>query len=216
MAVLRAGLSAVLCGMMAGQPVLAAGPAPVVRVGQMEGRARVEHALNRLTFGPRPGDVAAVETMGLDRWFEGQLNPAGIDDSGFEARLNEYPAARMSIAELEARYPGPGAIRAMENGRVGLPSDPTARAIALDEIAFYKIQKEKKGAADAAAKAAGGAEADGGMMAAAAPAPAAKGGRKRPVDAGFAALNEGGDGLEAAKPLAASEIAPDSGIAGGG
>ncbi len=36
------------------------------------------------------------------------------------------------------------------------------------------------------------------------------------MDAGFAALNEGADGMETAKPLAASEIAPDGGVAGAG
>ena len=66
------------------------------------------HALDRFTFGPRPGDVGAVEKMGLDRWFELQLNPGKIDDSRLEGRLDEYPAARMSIAELEQRFPGPG------------------------------------------------------------------------------------------------------------
>ena len=31
---------------------------------------RALHALNRLTFGPRPGDVAAVEAMGLEKWID--------------------------------------------------------------------------------------------------------------------------------------------------
>ena len=28
------------------------------------------HALNRLTFGPRPGDLEAVRKMGLKKWIE--------------------------------------------------------------------------------------------------------------------------------------------------
>ena len=58
------------------------------------------HALNRFTFGPRPGDVAAVQAMGLKRWFERQLNPAEIDDSALEARLAMFPAMQMQQAEL--------------------------------------------------------------------------------------------------------------------
>ena len=73
MSILKAGLSGVLCVWLVGQPMLAAGP--VSKSVGMWGQARVLHALNRFTFGPRPGDVAAVERMGLDRWFELQLNP---------------------------------------------------------------------------------------------------------------------------------------------
>ena len=33
-------------------------------------RAAVEHALNRLAFGPKPGQVAAVQRLGLSRWLD--------------------------------------------------------------------------------------------------------------------------------------------------
>src|SRR6202008_2631514 len=42
--------------------------------GQMQGDERILHALNRITFGPRPGDMEAVKAMGLDAWFEEQLH----------------------------------------------------------------------------------------------------------------------------------------------
>jgi uncharacterized protein (DUF1800 family) len=184
----------------------------------MQGQARVLHALNRLTFGLRPGDVAAVETMGLDRWFELQLNPGKIDDSRLEGRLAEYPAMRMSIAELSARYPGPQAIKAMEDGKMGLPNDPAERAIAVGEIAFYKIQREKKVQTDATAKADRSSEgegmAGGGMTAQMAPDGGGSGvgrPRQRQVHAGLDAIDEAGmEGARAEKPLAASEIAPDA------
>ena len=162
------------------------------------------HALNRFTFGPRPGDVAAVERMGLDRWFEAQLNPGKIDDAGLEARLAEFPAARMSIAELEERFPGPARIRQMENGKVALPSDPTERTIAMDEIAFYRMQKAKK---EQAAK--GAAESAGdGTAAPSTPAMADAGGKKGRVQAGLDALNDAGDGMAPEKALAAGDVAP--------
>ncbi len=110
----------------------------------MRGDARVSHALNRLTFGPRPGDVAAVEKMGPDRWFERQLNPASIDDSRLEARLAEYPAMRLGASELERRYPGANELRMIESGRASLPSDPTQRAVVEDQLALYQIQQRKK------------------------------------------------------------------------
>ena len=39
------------------------------------------HALNRLGFGPRPGDVERVRAMGLEKWIDEQLNPQSIPDA---------------------------------------------------------------------------------------------------------------------------------------
>jgi hypothetical protein len=61
---------------------------------------RVLQALNRFTFGPRPGEVAAVERMGLQRWFEMELHPERIDDSAFEVEMGEFPAMGLPGAEL--------------------------------------------------------------------------------------------------------------------
>src|SRR5262252_7834114 len=36
---------------------------------------RILHVLNRLGYGPRPGDLERVRQMGLERWIEGQLEP---------------------------------------------------------------------------------------------------------------------------------------------
>jgi uncharacterized protein (DUF1800 family) len=65
------------------------------------------HALNRLAYGPRPGDVERVRQMGLAKWIEQQLNPNSIDDKGVGARLEDYPTLRMSTAKLIAEYPRP-------------------------------------------------------------------------------------------------------------
>ncbi|HJQ38202.1 MAG TPA: DUF1800 domain-containing protein [Thermoanaerobaculia bacterium] len=48
-------------------------------------RARAEHALNRLAFGARPGDVERVMRMGVDRWIDEQLHPERIADRAFPA-----------------------------------------------------------------------------------------------------------------------------------
>src|SRR5215831_3713753 len=65
------------------------------------------HALNRLAYGPRPGDVERVKQMGLAKWIEQQLNPNSIDDKAAEARLEDYRTLRMSTAKLIAEYPQP-------------------------------------------------------------------------------------------------------------
>jgi uncharacterized protein (DUF1800 family) len=65
------------------------------------------HALNRLAYGPRPGDVERVRQMGLAKWIEQQLNPSSIDDKAVDARLEDYQTLRMSTAKLIAEYPQP-------------------------------------------------------------------------------------------------------------
>ncbi len=51
----------------------------------------VRRLLDRVTFGPRPGDVEAVERMGVPAYLDLQLHPDRIDDSRLEARLAEMP-----------------------------------------------------------------------------------------------------------------------------
>jgi uncharacterized protein (DUF1800 family) len=99
---------------------------------------KVLHTLNRLTFGPRPGDEAMVRKMGLDAWFEWQLQPEKIDDAGLDGRLAEFPALTLPVGELLERYPSPQMIKAMEKQGTPLPSDPLEHAIYADSMAFYK------------------------------------------------------------------------------
>ena len=65
------------------------------------------HALNRLAYGPRPGDVERIRQVGLAKWIEQQLNANSIDDKAMEARLQDYPTLRLSTAKLIAEYPQP-------------------------------------------------------------------------------------------------------------
>jgi len=65
------------------------------------------HALNRLAYGPRPGDVERVRQMGLAKWIDQQLNQNSIEDKAVEARLETYPTLRMSSAQILANYPQP-------------------------------------------------------------------------------------------------------------
>ncbi len=152
---MRTVVAGVLCVLLIDQPMMAEPPiarrAPTApRVG-IQGEERLLHALNRFTFGPRPGDVEAVKAMGLPRWFEQQLNPASIDDSALEARLAMFPAMKMQQAELIRRYPSPQILRQMIQTNAPLPSDPVEHAIYADQIALYKEAQAKKAAAAPAA-----------------------------------------------------------------
>src|SRR5258706_9963097 len=61
---------------------------------------RALHALNRLSFGPRPGDVDRVMKDGIDVWIEQQLHPEGMPDRDVEARVAAYATLKMSDAEI--------------------------------------------------------------------------------------------------------------------
>jgi uncharacterized protein (DUF1800 family) len=64
-------------------------------------------ALNRLGFGPRPGDVERVKEMGLQKWIDRQLHPDSIDDSALNARLARFPTLKMSSSKLLDEFPEP-------------------------------------------------------------------------------------------------------------
>src|SRR5215469_11456234 len=72
------------------------------------------HALNRLAYGPRPGDVERIRQMGLEKWIEGQLHPEAIDDSFLEQRLGEFKTLRMSAEQLLEKYPPPNQVAKRE------------------------------------------------------------------------------------------------------
>jgi len=65
------------------------------------------HALNRLAYGPRPGDIERIKQIGLAKWIDQQLNPNSINDAALEARLEIYPTLKMRTAQLLAEYPNP-------------------------------------------------------------------------------------------------------------
>ena len=65
------------------------------------------HALNRLAYGPRPGDMEHIRQMGLAKWIDQQLNPSSVDDKALDARLEDFPTLKMSSAKLMEEYPRP-------------------------------------------------------------------------------------------------------------
>jgi uncharacterized protein (DUF1800 family) len=107
-------------------------------------KERAMHALNRLTFGPRPGDLERVQAIGVKKWVEMQLNPEQIDDSLLEARLQSFPAMRMSQAELMQAFPSGGVIRAVADGKLPLPTDRVEHAIYQNQVSAYEEKREKQ------------------------------------------------------------------------
>ncbi len=63
-------------------------------------------ALNRLTFGPRPGDFEDIRRMGLEKWIDLQLHPDRIPENPvLEERLKPLETLRMHADEILAAYP---------------------------------------------------------------------------------------------------------------
>lgn len=111
---------------------------------QIDQNEKVIHTLDRLTWGPAPGEAAEVEKIGLKKWIDLQLHPDRIaENPELERRLQSLATLRMSSGELLDHYPPPQLVRAMAAGRRALPSDPEARAIVSRE-ARQMLQREEK------------------------------------------------------------------------
>jgi hypothetical protein len=73
---------------------------------------RIVHALNRLTFGPRPADVEHVRKIGFDKWINLQLHPERISENRILAAklkpLETLQLTTQQILETYQRRPGAG------------------------------------------------------------------------------------------------------------
>jgi uncharacterized protein (DUF1800 family) len=111
---------------------------------QMEQRKQAVHVLNRLTFGPRPGDVDQVMAIGVDKWIDQQLHPDKIDDSMLDARLSPLRTLRMDTREIVENFPPEQMIKAVADGKQSLPSDPLRRAVYQAQLDRYQNKEERK------------------------------------------------------------------------
>ena len=167
-----------LCSMVIDVPALAALPAaakkktnadPVLTglpITELSEDEAVQHALNRLAYGPRPGDVERVKQMGLAKWIEQQLNPKSIDDRAVQARLEQYPTLAMSTAQLMAEYPNPKQAaqpaQAAQNTQAPTPEQMAQRQADAAITAMAQEMDRNSGAAGASAN---DGEAEGTMVA---------------------------------------------------
>jgi uncharacterized protein (DUF1800 family) len=110
----------------------------------MDEQKRAVHTLNRLTFGPKPGDVDHLMAMGLDQWIDQQLHPDKIDDSALEARLAPLRTLRMDTRQIVENFPSEQMIKAVADGKQSLPSDPLKRAVYQAQLERYQKKDERK------------------------------------------------------------------------
>ncbi|MEK7446965.1 MAG: DUF1800 domain-containing protein [candidate division NC10 bacterium] len=125
MTLVAAALSAA-CSVSGPRPSAPAGvAAPPSRIAlpasPLSEEQQIVHVLNRLAYGPRPGDVERVSQMGLAAWIERQLDPAQIPDPAVERALSAYPVLTMTAADLLREYPRPNQqlVQKVKSGEMG-------------------------------------------------------------------------------------------------
>jgi uncharacterized protein (DUF1800 family) len=111
--------------------------APLVPLTERE---RAVQMLDRFTFGPRPGDADRLMAMGVDKWFEQQLNPDAIKDPALDRRLADFPTLNMTPEQALAVFPDRGVIQRVADGKQPMPTDPLLAA--MYEVQIAKLRKE--------------------------------------------------------------------------
>jgi uncharacterized protein (DUF1800 family) len=94
--------------------------------------AAITHLLNRVAYGPRPGDVERVRALGLDRYIDEQLHPERIADRAIQPRLAGLTTTALSAKEIAERFERPALEarrdRQKQTGTTATtPADPAAR-----------------------------------------------------------------------------------------
>ncbi|REK09719.1 MAG: DUF1800 family protein, partial [Acidobacteria bacterium] len=132
------------------------------RAAGLDERAATALALDRLGFGPRPGDVDRISDGGLAAWLEAQLAPAA-EDPAAELRLARLDAVDMPLTEQLRTFPNPAQVLRMarrEQGGSGAPGADARRqgaaAIPSRSDAEAAAEAEAGGESEAAGDDAGG------------------------------------------------------------
>ena len=105
----------------AGPPAASMGSAGPARADDRT----IVHALNRIGFGPVPGDVDRIRRTGLAQYLDAQLEPQNISDSGVAARLATFHTLQLSTRDLADRYFVPAM---MERRQAKSQADPSSTA----------------------------------------------------------------------------------------
>ncbi|HYR43924.1 MAG TPA: DUF1800 family protein, partial [Terriglobia bacterium] len=67
---------------------------------------QVIHALNRLTFGLRPGDIEQVRKLTIEKWIDLQLHPDRISESSvLENKVKHLETMQLATWQILEKYP---------------------------------------------------------------------------------------------------------------
>ena len=103
---------------------------------QLSTRDSALHALNRLAYGPRPGEVDSVARIGVMRWIDQQLDPDRIDDAALQQREREFKILSYDREDLAQRF------RDVQRERQRLQRDRAANADTIRPADLPKPMRE--------------------------------------------------------------------------
>jgi uncharacterized protein (DUF1800 family) len=112
---------------------------------QIPNTEKISQALNRLTFGPRPGDAAQVRAMGLKKWIDLQLDPERVIENPILAeKLKTLDTLTMSGEQMVRDYPTPQMVKQMVAGQTPFPADPERRMM-IEKLVAKAERKQGQG-----------------------------------------------------------------------
>ena len=109
----------------------------------------IVHVLNRIGFGPAPGDVERVRRIGLAAYIDQQLQPARLADANLTSRLASFSTLRLTTRELAERYYLPALMERQQRQQQGATDPPadhppqTVEAGRAERLAFAELAQQK-------------------------------------------------------------------------
>ncbi len=109
-------------------------------VRELPADQQIIQALNRLTFGAKPGDIVKVRAIGLDKWIDQQLQPEKINDDAMTAFVGNYSALNQNQNDLLAQYAEQQRVRQQVRRE---RADSTIAMSAADSIALRQQLQQR-------------------------------------------------------------------------
>ncbi|PYP19499.1 MAG: DUF1800 domain-containing protein [Gemmatimonadetes bacterium] len=102
------------------------------------------HALDRLAYGPRPGEVDAVAAGGVMNWIDGQLSPDQLDDRLVAERATAFRILRYDPRDLARLYAA--ARNERREGRQGGKDEEMGRRLAgeVEQLAVVRAALSRR------------------------------------------------------------------------
>jgi len=105
---------------------------------------KITHVLNRLGFGPRPGDIDRVRKIGIRDYIEQQLRPERTSDSRAEDKVAAFSSLKMSRDQIIDQYPQPQQLArqlGLRNpNQIAAPNDPNTTPAQQSEQAAARVK----------------------------------------------------------------------------
>jgi uncharacterized protein (DUF1800 family) len=103
------------------------------------------HLIGRFTYGATPGEVDAVASEGLEKWFMEQLE-AKLPDDSLNRLLDHFDALKLSNAQIANIYPRPGQVaqQAIKSGIINKDSVQTNKVAYRKTLQDYMAQNGMK------------------------------------------------------------------------